>query len=108
MLLLPRKEFLVIFNPIKNKETKSKTINNYLLISDKRKKGFICINISFNRTIINREEYDYNFDYQINTLYQDEKSIRSLKRVIHPLYGECLLCNGEYSDIDLWINNKGF
>ena len=87
-----------------NNDKKIKTINNYILVSDNYKKGFICVNITFDRIIKDNQENDFNFKYNINTIYKNGKNIKCFKKIIHPIYGECLLCSGDNSNIDLWIN----
>ena len=97
-----------INDSIKHKNTKNKKISNYLLLSDNNRKGFLCINVSFNSNFINNQVNDFNFQSDINTLYKNGKTIKCFKKIIHPIYGECLLCSGNDSNIDLWINNNKF
>ena len=92
------------YNSCNNNDKKIKTINNYILVSDNYKKGFICVNITFDRIIKDSQENDFNFKYNINTIYKNGKNIKCFKKIIHPIYGECLLCSGDNSNIDLWIN----
>ena len=54
-----------ISNQIINKDIQNKKIENYILISDKRRKGFFCVKISLDRTIKDNKENDTNFNYQI-------------------------------------------
>jgi hypothetical protein len=87
----------------KNEAYKKKNYN-------KTHKGFLCINISFDRVIKRKEckEYDTNFNYNIVSFYGKGKEIKCIKKIIHPIYGECLLTSGNDENIDLWINNNGF
>ena len=80
-------------------------IINYILLSNKTHKGFLCINISFDRVIKRKEckEYDTNFNYNIVSFYGKGTTIKCIKKIIHPIYGECLLSSGNDKNIDLWI-----
>ena len=43
----------------------------------------------------------------IKSLSDDNNSIITIKKIIHPIYGECLVTQGYgYNPIKLWINNK--
>ena len=92
---------------------KKKKINNYILVSDKRKNGFLCINISFERKNIQKTEkfIDSNFDYSINSFYRRIRTIKCIKKIFHPIYGESLLSSNDDKSIDLWnniINSNSF
>ena len=97
-----------ISNQIINKDIQNKKIENYILISDKRRKGFFCVKISLDRNVKDNEENDTNFNYQINSLYKNKEQIKCLKKIIHPVYRECLLTSGDDSNIYLWTNNNKF
>ena len=99
-IILWKKEISDSFNDEKKK------INNYILVSDKIKNGFFCINISFERKNIQKSEkfLDNNFDYTITSLYRREKTIKCIKKIIHPIYGETLLSSNDNKSIDLWNN----
>ena len=90
------------------KDIQNKKIENYILISDKRRKGFFCIKISLDRTIKDNKENDTNFNYQINSLYKNKEQIKCLKKIIHPVYRECLLTSGDDPNIYLWTNSNKF
>ena len=93
-----------------------KNINNYILVCDKNKCGIISLNIIF------RNEIDYNkFTNKINDLEEEKfhsyqilnllknknnQSIKMLKKLSHPIYGNGILCSDESKNIDLWINNQ--
>jgi len=95
---------------ISNDKEEEQKITNYILFSNKTHKGFLCINISFDRVIKRKEckEYDTNFNYHVVSFYGKGKDIKCIKKIIHPIYGECLLTSGNDRNIDLWINNNGF
>ena len=67
--------------------------------------------ILFHDRIITKEdckEYDNNFKYNITSFYNKGETIKCIKKIIHPIYGECLLSSGNDSNIDLWINANKF
>ena len=84
----------------------NKKYNNYILVCDKRRGGFLCINITFDREINNIKEEDFNFEHKINSFYSKGTTIKCIKKIIHPIYGQCLISSGEDQNIDLWVNNN--
>ena len=95
-------------NSPNSKDIKNEKIDNYILISDKKKKGFFCININFDRKRINNMKVDKNFNAKIYTFYGRDKTIKCLRKIIHPINGECLISSGDDNNIDLWINNNNW
>ena len=100
-------------NEIYNQNSEEKEINiskiyNYILVADvdENKNGFYCICISFNREMDNKTNKDKDFKYQLISLYKNGKTIRNIKKIVHPIYGESLLSSGDNEIIDLWINNN--
>lgn len=61
----------------------------YLLVNDDTKKAIKVIDIKLNKVVS-----------QINNLHNT--SVRCLKRINHPEYGECLLTGGDDQKIKLW------
>ena len=91
-----------------------KNINNYILVCDKNKKGIINLNVIFKKEIdyndctnkindISEEEF---YSYQINSFNKskDNQAIKSIKKIIHPIYGNSILCSDENNCINLWTN----
>ena len=91
-----------------------KNINNYILICDKDKKGILNLNIIFKNEIdyidsknkisdISEEEF---YTYKINCFNKNKENhpIKSIKKIIHPIYGDSILCSDENNCIDLWTN----
>ena len=97
-----------IIDNIQDSKVKDETINNYILVSDKKKKGFFCINIFFNRKIIYNTKIDKNFDAKVLTFYGRDVTIKCLRKIIHPIYGECLISSGDNYNIDLWFKNNNW
>ena len=92
-----------------DKRKKEEKIINYILLSNKTHDGFICIDISFDRELKEDcKQYDTNFKYYINCFYGKGTTIKCIKKIIHPIYGESLLSSGNDKNIDLWINNNQF
>ena len=89
-------------------------INNYVLVADRIHKGFYCICISFKKEVIDKNKHDSNKDlknninHQILSFYNNGKTIKYIKGIIHPIYGESLISSNDDRDIDLWVNNNGF
>ena len=98
----------IINNTPDSKEIKNEKIYNYILISDKKKKGFFCINISFDRKTINNMKVDKNFNAKVYSFYARDITIKCIRKIIHPIYGECLISSGDNYNIDLWINNNNW
>ena len=89
-------------------------INNYILICDKKKKGIINLNVIFKKEIdyndctnkisdISEEEF---YTFQINSFNKSKENlpIKSIKKIIHPIYGYSFLCSDENNCINLWTN----
>ena len=98
----------IINNTPDSKEIKNEKIYNYILVSDKKKKGFFCINISFDRKTINNMKVDNNFNAKVYSFYARDITIKCIRKIIHPIYGECLISSGDDNNIDLWINNNNW
>ena len=109
----------IYVNYYKDKEDSKyyKNINNNILVCDKDNKGFFTINIIFRKEIeyndctnkinnIDNEE-DIYYKYQINNFIKnkDNRPIKVIKKIIHPIYGDSILCSSEDQTIDLWTNN---
>ena len=91
-----------------------KNINTYILVCDKNKKGIINLNVIF------KKEIDYNdctnkisdiseeqfLTYEINSFNKNKENqpIKSIKKIIHPIYGNSILCSDENNCINLWTN----
>ena len=89
-------------------------INNYILVCDKEKKGIINLNVIFKKEIdyndctnkisdISEEEF---YTYQINSFNKSKENqpIKSIKKIIHSIYGYSFLCSDENNCINLWTN----
>lgn len=64
------------------KEKEYQKIDNYILITDKRRNGFYCINFSFLRSQVKKfnKELDSNFDYKIYSFYSNKNTIKCIKK----------------------------
>ena len=104
-----------------NEESKSyENTNNYIAICDTTKNGIYIINLIFRKELENNNNKE-NFENEIiekkeETFYKYEiisffennepQGIKGIKKIKHPLYGECLLSSGENQNINLWTNNS--
>jgi len=70
--------------------------NKYLIVSDFDNKTFKVIDLEKKRNNI----YDFHDKEGQHTSY-----VKSIKKIIHPIYGECLLTSGSDKKIKLWIFN---
>ena len=81
-------------------------IHNYILVADRANKGIYCIYINFKKENIDKNNNNFDINYNIFTLYRNGKVIKCIKKIIHPKYGESLLSSNNDKNIDLWINNN--
>ena len=51
---------------------------------------------------------DKNFNAKVYSFYARDTTIKSIRKIIHPIYGECLISSGDNYNIDLWINNNNW
>jgi WD40 repeat protein len=89
--------------------------NNYILVCDKNKYSILALNIIFRSEIkdefinkIEEEEEKSFFKYEImnSIINEGNSAFKMIKKIIHPVYGDSILCSDENKKIDLWINNK--
>ena len=92
-----------------------KIYNNYILVCDKSKSSILAINIIFRSKIkdefINKIEDEdeksfYKYEIMNSILNANKSAFKMVKKIIHPIYGDSILCSDENRKIDLWVNNK--
>ena len=105
----------VIYSVDKDDMNLYKNYNNYILVCDKNKYSILALNIIFRSEIkdefinkIEEEEEKSFFKYEImnSIINEGNSAFKMIKKIIHPVYGDSILCSDENKKIDLWINNK--